>query len=219
VPAVAEAPKKGHGTGSRERRLRAQPHWVDIEQRLQHRWSPERVADWYAKAHPTEPPISSRTLRRFVEDQPESWFVTRILLEQSVKDILPAVMVRQRLAEILEMQFERINGGRSAEKNMQGLMYPEMRANIALAAGLLKDYAELEQGPREKGAAAGRPTDDSSAEARERAELVHRVVNLSEQEFIPVIVQLLGPPPVKQPISIEGTVLESRPLTEEERDA
>ncbi len=45
---------------------------------------------------------------------------------------------------------------------------------------------------------------------RELYELVSKIVNLPTEEFLPAIVELLGPPPVKQPLQLEGAIVIER---------
>ena len=78
-----QAKKNGHGAGSRERRLRGLPHWEEIEVRLQHRWTPDRVLEWRTRAYPGEPAPARKTLYRFLDDQAESWYVPQLVVDQT----------------------------------------------------------------------------------------------------------------------------------------
>ena len=212
--------KKGHGADCRERRLAALPHWDEMEIRLQHRWLPDQIIDWHRRAYPTERVPSRRTLYRFLQDKDESWYVEQLLIDQAVMKRVPRIMILERQANLIEMQTRRLNGALSVEAKMGGLLYPEARANMELLDRMLERHKITQQElgilPKVTPAAGkdGNPSDadDKSTQVRELKDLVNRFVELPEGEFIPHIVQLLGPPPVKQPISIEGTVLEKKLL-------
>jgi hypothetical protein len=78
TPAMA-LPKHLEGQEKLDRReanLRKFTAWPQIEVRLKHRWSPDRVLEWHNRRFPGEAAPNRRTLFRFLEDKPESWFVS-----------------------------------------------------------------------------------------------------------------------------------------------
>ena len=219
------APRKGHGIGSRGRRLRALPYWDEIEIRLQHGWSPEKAADWYERTYSPAKAPSRATLYRYLEDKPKSWFLSPLVLEQIENAHVSRVLVLQRHAELCEAMKMRLTRAGQTEATMNGLLYPEWRANAVAYGQMLRDHLTMEQelGFERKATQSSKEPgggDDADARnTRELHDLVGRIVNLPTEEFLPALEYLLGPPPVKQPIQIEGTVVESRPLTEEERSS
>ena len=97
-----------------------------------------------------------------------------------------------------------------------------VRAEIAQLNRPLLDYERLlqEAGLKPKITPAARDAKGEGGSAvgnavtQELAVLVNRFVNMPSEEFMPALVALLDPPPVKQPPTIEGTVIERRTLTE-----
>ena len=206
------APKKGHGSGSRGRRLRALPHWEELEVRLQHGWSPTEATEWYSRTYPTEQPPSRMTLYRFLEDKSKSWFLERLVIEQTVQRI-PKILILETEAHLIQTQLMRVNRALATEAEMQGLLYPQVTREIELAARRVKDHKATQQelGILPKLTQASKDEEPKDAD-RELHELVSRVMDLPTEEFLPALREILGPPPVKQPLSIEGTVIEKKPL-------
>jgi hypothetical protein len=56
-------------------KLRAHPHWDEIETRLRYRQSPREVVAWHARRYPGEYCPSRERLRKFLLDKPEDWYV------------------------------------------------------------------------------------------------------------------------------------------------
>jgi hypothetical protein len=164
------------------------------------------------------------TLYRYLEDKPESWYVAHLVLEQSETARVPRrIMVLEQQANLIETQKLRLNRALEKEHSMDGHLTPEVRANIELTNRLLNDHLRNQQavGLEPKVTPAGqeprgaRSASDTAPEPDPTTKaLLDHVVNLPEGEFIPTLVALIGPPPVKQPLHLgEATVVERRPLT------
>lgn len=211
--------KHGHGAGAREKRLRALPHWPEIEVRLQHGWTPDRVTDWHGRTYPGEAVPPRRTLYRFLEDQAPSWLVPRIVIEQLDTRHVPRILVVEKQAQLIETQLLRLNKGLQKEVGMDGYLDRELRAEIELADRLLHRHFVTQQdvglepkvthGGKGDGVGADNRND---AEAREVSTLVHRIVELPSDQWLEAVVQILGPPPIKQPLKLDGEVIEMEPL-------
>lgn len=228
-PVTDESPdtkKKGHGAGSRERRLRALPQWEEIEVRLQHRWTPDRVLEWHARTYPGSPAPARKTLYRFLEDQDESWYVPQLVIDQTdTKRVPPRILVLQKQANLIETQSLRLNKALKKEADVNGHLSPEVRANIELLDRLLHRHFATQQdlGLEPKLTPAGREAKgeggsaDDNAANRALAAVVGRLIELPSEAFIATLGELIGPPPVKQPLKLgEVTVIEKRPLTAED---
>lgn len=50
------------------------------------------------------------------------------------------------------------------------------------------------------------------AQGRELATLVQHFVDMPSDQWLEAMVQILGPPPIKQPLQIDGVVIEKEPL-------
>lgn len=137
--------KKGHGAGSREKRLRALPRWPEIEVRLQHGWTPDRLIDWHSRTYPCEAVPPRRTLYRFLEDQTESWFVPRLVIEQTATKHVPRILVVEKQAQLVETQVLRLNKALQKEDMMDGHLSQEVRQNIDLLDRLLHRHFVTQQ--------------------------------------------------------------------------
>ena len=220
-----QAKKNGHGTGSRERRLRALPHWDEIEVRLQHRWTPERVLEWHARTFPGAAAPSRRTLYRFLEDQPERWYVPKLGIDQNdTKRVPPRIRVIEQHADLVETQTLRLSRALKKENEMDGHLIPEVSRNIELLNRLHHQHLVTQQelGIEPRVTAPGKPGVETDPErglrGRELVDFAHRVAELPEGQWAEVVTAILGPPPVKQPLVLDGEaiVLEKRPLPPEE---
>jgi hypothetical protein len=141
-----QAKKNGHGAGSRERRLRALPHWEEIEVRLQHRWTPERVIAWHARTYPREAAPVRRTLYRFLQDQVQSWYVPQLALDQTdAHRVPPRILVLEKQANLIETQSLRLNKALKQEADMNAQLSREIRANIELLDRLLHRHFVTQQ--------------------------------------------------------------------------
>src|SRR2546428_1732260 len=98
----------------RDRRLRARPHWDDLELRLRHRWSPRQVVAWYRERWPAERPPSVPTLYRFLQDQ-EAWFVPELVDTRR----LPRVLALEEHAHLTITQFMRVKRAIALEEQFQ----------------------------------------------------------------------------------------------------
>jgi hypothetical protein len=182
------------------------------------------VLEWHARTYPGERPPARRTLYRFVEDQPERWFVPKLGLDQTdMARVPPRIRVLEQQANLIETQTLRLNKALQRENAVDGPLSPEIRVNIELLDRLLHRHLVAQQdlglepkvtpGARKLGADDGGDQPDNPA-TRTLAALVSRVVDLPEDAFMPTLVALIGPPPVKQPLVLEGEAveLERRPL-------
>jgi hypothetical protein len=88
----------------RDRRLRAWPHWEEVELRLRHRWSPRQVVAWYRERWSSERPPSVPTLYRFLEDQEAGWFLPELVDTRR----LPRVLALEEHAHLTITQLMRV---------------------------------------------------------------------------------------------------------------
>lgn len=184
-----------------------------------HRWTPRDVIEWHRGAYPGDESPAERTLYRFLSGQTKEWFLEELFVHQVGKTRLPRILVLETEAMLIEMQKLRVSQALAAERQMNGLLYPELRANVELLHRMLRDHliAQQELGLEPKVTAADRSADDlgSAHHDKELAQVIGRLLNLPSEEFMAALPSLLGPPPVKQPLKIEGPVIESRPMSQE----
>jgi hypothetical protein len=190
----------------RWRHMRRFPHWDEIELRLRHRWSPRRVAAWHAKTYSVDPVPSWRTLYRFVNDKPESWFISTLLAQELATAALPRILVLEEQAAVIEAMKKRVARGLQTEldvaKGGMGLLMPEVRASLDLLWRALREHLQTQQelgmepklvgiggNPLKPGEGPGGP---SSTEGF--AVLVERMIALPTEEFVPTLRSLFGPP-------------------------
>lgn len=197
-----EAKPKLTTAGIRERRLQKFPHWEEMELRLRCRWTPDRVLAWYTQRWPGEPAPNRMTLYRFLSDQPEAWFVRSLEELHSDTARVPRLLVLQEQVALIETQTMRIRKMLQFEQGFEGLPLPEVRANIETLGKLLQDHlrAQQELGLEPRVVATRAAGDDGrpgeGQEQNQLVRLVERVVELPSEEFIPALMQLLGPPRV-----------------------
>ena len=155
-----DAKKKGHGAGSREKRLRALPRWEDIKLRLQHRWTPDQVVGWHARTYPGEAAPVRRTLYRYLEDKPETWYAAQLAIDQTdTKRVPRRILVHEQQANLIETQTLRLNKALKKEDGMDGHLIPEVSRNIELLDRLHHRHLEAQQdlGLEPKVTAPGKP--------------------------------------------------------------
>src|SRR3989441_9434619 len=124
----------------RDRRLRASPHWEEVELRLRHRWSPRQVVTWYRERWPSERPPSVPTLYRFLQDQDAGWFLPELVDTRR----LPRVLPLEEHAHLTVTQFMRVKRFLTLEEEF-GMLVPETRMNIALANQMLQTQFRMAQ--------------------------------------------------------------------------
>jgi hypothetical protein len=90
----------------RAERLQSHALWPEIELRLRHGKSPESVNQELSAQFPDQQVPSSRTLRRFVESRPASWFVSPELRVKLAKVHLPELSDDMTVAALEEIKAE-----------------------------------------------------------------------------------------------------------------
>jgi hypothetical protein len=121
------------------------------------------------------------------------------------------ILVLEKQANLIETQALRVNKALKKEGEMEGHLTPEIRANIELLDRLLHRHFVTQQdlGLEPKLAPAARDPKGDGGGAPDSAvnqalkELVNRVHDLPDAEFLPAMVALIGPPPVKQPLVLD----------------
>src|SRR5437667_2496452 len=167
----------------RDRRLRAWPHWEEVELRLRHRWSPRQVVTWYRERWPSERPPSVPTLYRFLEDQDADWFLPELVDTRR----LPRVLSLEEHAHLTVTQFMRVKRFLTLEEQF-GMPVPETRLNIALADQMLQTQFRMaqEMGLEPKlGSMAPAGGGESAGGAVE--DLARRIVELPTEQFLPLL--------------------------------
>src|SRR5438132_6255366 len=165
----------------RDRRLRAWPHWEEVELRLRHRWSPRQVVAWYRERWSTERPPSVPTLYRFLQDQEADWFLPELVDARR----LPRVLPLEEHAHLMISQLMRVKRFLMLEEQF-GMPVPETRMNIALADQMLQTQFRMAQEmglePKLGSTAPAHENDQGGSEA-----LARRIVALPTDEFLPLL--------------------------------
>ena len=165
----------------RERRLRASPHWEEVELRLRHRWSPRQVVAWYRERWPAERPPSAPTIYRFLEDQDADWFLPELVDTRR----LPRVLPLEEHAHLTVTQLMRVKRSITLEQQF-GMPIPETRANIALADQMLQTQFRMAQEmglePKLGSMVPAGESDQDGVEA-----LARQIVALPKEEYLPLL--------------------------------
>jgi len=174
---------------ARDRRLAGFAHWEEIQVRLQHRWPPDRVVRWHRHQYPGEPCPPKTTLFRYVKSKPPGWFISRLVLAESGTQTVHRELVAERRAELIETMIMRLQAALKFEKEMNGILVPEVTRNFELLNRMLMDHfrvlQELGVEPRHGSMA---PTGAPAAESGPVvAKLVERIVQLPTDEFLPLL--------------------------------
>src|SRR5262245_38051480 len=140
-----KASTKGHGVGSRERRLMALPYWDEIEVRLRHRWTPDRVLEWYRRTYPDEPAPSRMSLYRYLKSQGASWYVPELVIKQTATTSVSRILVIEKQANLIRTQMLRLNSALAFEAKQESSMSSEVRANLELLNRLLESHRKAQQ--------------------------------------------------------------------------
>ena len=166
----------------RDRRLRAWPHWEEVELRLRHRWSPREVVAWYRERWPSERPPSAPTLYRFLEDQEAGWFLPELVDTRR----LPRVLPLEEHAHLMITQLMRVRRCLTLEEQF-GMPVPETRMNIALADQMLQTQFRMaqEMGLEPKLDSMAPADGDSGPSSLET--LVRQIIALPKDEYLPLL--------------------------------
>jgi hypothetical protein len=129
----------------RERRLARFKHWEEIQVRLQHRWPPDRVIRWHQDQWPSEPCPPKTTLFRHVKSKPPGWFISRLVHAESGMRTVHRQLVAERQAELIETMIMRLQVALKFEKEMNGILIPEVTRNLELLDRMLMDHFRVLQ--------------------------------------------------------------------------
>lgn len=203
---------EGSGAGDRQRAayLRMYPHWEEIELRLRYRHSPYEVVAWHRRRWPGEPVPSVRTLYRYLKTRPPGWFIDPLTMQELVTPHVPRLHVLAEQAAVIETLKLRLRQMLQLEQGL-GLPLPEVRANLALLLDALDRHLRSQQEvgiePKVVGPGRGEGDGGDRGATDELRQLLSRVLELPAEQFGPTLVALLGPPPVRQPLVLEGQVV------------
>jgi hypothetical protein len=175
---------------ARDRRLAGYAHWEEIQVRLQHRWPPDRVVRWHQHQYPGEP-CPPKTTFRYVKAKPPSWFISRLVLAESGTRTVHRQRVAERQAELIETMIMRLQAALKLEKEMNGILIPEVTRNFELMNRMLMDHfrvlQELGVEPKMGSTAPAHPGPERGAEVDRMARLVERIVELPTEQFLPLL--------------------------------
>jgi hypothetical protein len=211
---VADAPRQWKNRGvapspkERWRWLEAHPQWDEMELRLRHHWSPEKVSKWLLEAHPTARPVPSRTLRRYVETKGEGWFATALVVARKTEADLTRVMALDEHARLIDAQKQRIAEMLAMETWISPtgarIPMPEVRQNVELLSRMYEQHLKLQKalglvgGPVEPltGMLPGERDAERPAldETRAFGELVGQLKDLGPDDLAEFLRLALGPP-------------------------
>ena len=165
----------------RDRRLRARPHWDELELRLRHRWSPRQVIAWYRERWPAERPPSAPTIYRFLQDQEDGWFLPELVDTRR----LPRVLALEEHAHLTVTQLMRVKRSLTLEQQF-GMPIPETRANIALADQMLQTQFRMAQEaglePKQGSMVPAGESDQDGVET-----LVRQIIALPSEQYLPLL--------------------------------
>lgn len=184
-------------TDRRGQRLEELENWEEVELRLRHRWSPYRVVKWYKERLPTDDPPIVRTLYSSCRARNRHGSWNHCSLSRRAKERLPRVLALKEQASLIETMIMRSSKTVAMESSMNGLLYPELRANIELLDRMLARHLASQAGDRygakvtQGGKEPGRDDLDDN-QTRKLRELVSRIINLPSEEFIPTLVARIG---------------------------
>jgi hypothetical protein len=129
----------------RERRLAQFEHWNEIQVRLQHQWAPDPVIRWHQERYPGDPCPPKTTLFRYVRSKPSSWFLSRLVLAESGTKTVRYQLVAERQSEMIEAMFMRLALALKLEREMNGLLHPEIRKSFSELNRMLMDHFRVLQ--------------------------------------------------------------------------
>src|SRR6266540_5002821 len=175
----------------RERRMAGFKHWEEIQVRLQHRWPIRRVIAWHQRKYPGEPSPARMTLLRYVKSKPPGWFFSRLVLAESGTRTFQWQLVAERQAELLETMIMRLQAALKFEKEMNGILVPEVRKNFDLLNRMLLEHFRVQQAmgvePKHESMAPAAPRETGVAALDRMAQLVSRIVDLPKEEFLSLL--------------------------------
>jgi hypothetical protein len=93
---------------------------------------------WLEHECPKAERVSLKTLYHYLEDKPEGWFVSELVVAGASKKYqgrVSRLMVLEEHAEAIDLQKMRIREMRGFEQKMEGMPVSEVRANLASAPG------------------------------------------------------------------------------------
>src|SRR4030095_6792594 len=197
---IGESPESYHESRLRERRLQAYPPWDEIQLRLQHRWSPDRVIRWHEQQYPGDQCPAKTTLFRYLKSKPPGWFVSRLILTESGTKTVQNQLAAERQSELIESQVMRRAAARQFEDGMNGLLIPEVSKNYDLLSRLLVDHFRVlqEMGLEPKQGSMG-PTAAPGADTGTERMLVQRIVDLPSDQFLELLHQHFAEKRLKAP--------------------
>ena len=130
------------------RRLKAHELWDEIEIRLRHRWSPRKVTRWLEHEYPKAERVSFKTLYRYLEDKPKAWFVSELVVAGAPKKYqgrVSRLMILEEHAAAIEVMKERLQAMLALERGWNGVLIPEVRANMELLGRMFEQHLKLQQ--------------------------------------------------------------------------
>ena len=198
----------------RERRLARFKHWEEIQVRLRHRWLPDRVIRWHQGQWPSEPCPPKTTLFRYVKSKPPGWFVSKLVLAESGTRTVHRQLVAERQAELIETMIMRLQVALKFEKEMNGILVPEVTRNFELLDRILMDHfrvlrelgVELKMGSM---APAAPRAERGGAGVERVGRLVERIVELPKEEFLPLLHEIFSKQRARAPL-LEGPIIGGR---------
>ena len=203
------------------RRLKSHPLWEEIELRLRHHWSPRKVVDWLVTDHPKAKRVSHQTFYRYLHGKPDSWFVSDLVVAGAPKWLhgrVSRLMILEEHAAAIEVMKERLQAILALERGWNGMLIPEVRANMELLGRMLEQHMKLQRtmgllpwGGPTSGLKEIPPGEDNADDDREFRTLVQCMVKMPADEFYRVLLHALGPPPRgTQPVATVVDVMPRR---------
>jgi hypothetical protein len=192
--------------------------------RLQHRWTPREVEAWLKREHPDKKQVSFQTFYRYLDEKPEAWYVSPLIVAApELRRRVTRVMVLEQHAELLDALRERIQRALALEATMQGLLMPELRANMELLDRMLERHFRLRQQAGLEPIVAGAAAlghDDEAGDDRGFRALVQQLVELPTEQFSVVLAAAMGAPPARtQPPLVEPPRVIDVPVERVDPDA
>jgi hypothetical protein len=141
---VSEKRRSNRSSDSSSPRLRALPHWDEIEYRLRGRWTPERVVAWHSEQYPQAAQPTVRALVGCLRRKPMSWFVVELAIASFTPPRGYPIVVLAELAALIQIQKFRLNKLLATEHDAGGHT-PEVRQNIEVLSKMYHEYWTAQQ--------------------------------------------------------------------------